>query len=48
MDGEHRPVGIQEIGRRLDLRQSEVRALERRALEHLATVRELEALREAA
>src|SRR3954470_10893371 len=48
MDGEGRPVGVQEIGRRMNLRQSEVRTLERRALEHLSTVRELAAMREAA
>jgi RNA polymerase primary sigma factor len=48
MDDEGRPVGVQETSKRLGLRQSEVKALERRALEHLSTVRELEALREAA
>jgi RNA polymerase primary sigma factor len=48
MDGEDSPVGLQEIGRRLGLRQAEVRALERKALERLSTVREIEALREAA
>lgn len=48
LDGEQQPVGVQEIGRRLGLRQSEVRSLERRALERLSTVREIEALREAA
>ena len=48
LDGEQQPVGVQEIGRRLGLRQTEVRALERRALERLSTVREIEALREAA
>jgi RNA polymerase primary sigma factor len=48
LDGEDRPVGVQEIGKRLGLRQSEVRTLERRALEHLSKVREIEALREAA
>jgi len=48
LDGEEQPVGVQEIGRRLGLRQSEVRTLERRALERLSTVREIEALREAA
>jgi RNA polymerase primary sigma factor len=48
LDGEQQPVGVQEIGKRLGLRQSEVRTLERRALEHLSTVREIEALREAA
>jgi RNA polymerase primary sigma factor len=39
---------VQEIGRRLGLRQNEVRTLERRALEHLSTVREIEALQDAA
>jgi len=48
LDGEGQPVGIQEIGRRLGLRQTEVRTLERRALERLSTAREIEALREAA
>jgi RNA polymerase primary sigma factor len=48
LDGEAAPVGIQEIGRRLGLRQAEVRTIERRALERLSTVREIEALQEAA
>jgi RNA polymerase primary sigma factor len=48
LDGEARPVGVQETGKRLGLRQSEVRTLERRALERLSTVREIEALRDAA
>jgi len=48
LDGDAAPVGIQEIGRRLGLGQSEVRTLERRALEHLSTVREIEALKDAA
>jgi RNA polymerase primary sigma factor len=48
LDGDDRPVGVQETGKRLGLRQSEVRSLERRALERLSTVREIEALREAA
>lgn len=48
LNGETAPVGIQEIGRRLGLRQAEVRTLERRALERLSTVREIEALQEAA
>jgi RNA polymerase primary sigma factor len=48
LDGEQQPVGIQEISRRIGLRQAEVRTLERRALERLSTVREIEALREAA
>jgi RNA polymerase primary sigma factor len=48
LDGEQAPVGVQEIGRRLGLRQNEVRTLERRALEHLSTVREIEALKDVA
>jgi RNA polymerase primary sigma factor len=48
LDGEQAPVGVQEISRRLGLRQTEVRTLERRALEHLSTVREIEALKDAA
>jgi RNA polymerase primary sigma factor len=48
LDGEAAPVGVQEISRRLGLRQNEVRTLERRALEHLSTVREIEALKDAA
>jgi RNA polymerase primary sigma factor len=48
LDGEQAPVGVQEIGRRLGLRQNEVRRLERSALEHLSTVREIEALKDAA
>jgi RNA polymerase primary sigma factor len=48
LNGDEKPVGLQEIGKRLGLRQSEVRTLERRALERLSTVREIEALREAA
>ena len=44
LNGDQRPVGIQEVGRRLGMPQSEVRALERRALERLSTVRELEGL----
>jgi RNA polymerase primary sigma factor len=46
--GDAAPVGIQEISRRLGLRQNQVRTLERRALEHLSTVREIEALKDAA
>ena len=42
------PVGLAEAGRRLGLRQGEVRRVEQRALEHLSAARELEALREAA
>jgi RNA polymerase primary sigma factor len=48
LNGDSTPVGVQEIGRRLGLRQTEVRTLERRALEHLSTVREIEALKDAA
>ncbi|HYF24998.1 MAG TPA: sigma-70 family RNA polymerase sigma factor [Baekduia sp.] len=48
MDGIGRPVGVQETAKRLGIRQPEVRALERKALERLANVREIEALREAA
>jgi RNA polymerase primary sigma factor len=48
LDGEQVPIGVQEIGRRLGLRQNEVRSLERRALEHLSTVREIEALKDVA
>jgi RNA polymerase primary sigma factor len=48
IDGDAEPVAIQEIGRRLGLRQNQVRTLERRALEHLSTVREIEALQDAA
>jgi RNA polymerase primary sigma factor len=48
LDGDAAPVGIQEISRRLDLSQNQVRTLERRALEHLSTVREIEALKDAA
>jgi RNA polymerase primary sigma factor len=48
VDQREGPVGIAEASRRLGLRQSEARRLEARALERLSTVRELEALREAA
>jgi RNA polymerase primary sigma factor len=48
MDGEDRPLGLQETGRRLNLRPSQVRRLERRALERLSEIREIEALHEAA
>jgi RNA polymerase primary sigma factor len=48
LDDSQEPVGVQEIGRRLGLRQTEVRTLERRALEHLSTVREIEALKDLA
>jgi len=42
------PVGIREASRRLGITQPETRKLEERALERLAGVREIEALREAA
>ncbi len=42
------PVGIREASRRLGITQPEMRRLEERALERLANVREIEALREAA
>ena len=48
VDGVGKPVGVQETAKRLGIRQPEVRALERKALERLAGVREIEALREAA
>jgi RNA polymerase primary sigma factor len=48
LDGEEAPVGVAEISRRLGLRATEVRTLARRALEHLSTVREIEALKDAA
>jgi RNA polymerase primary sigma factor len=48
LDGDAAPVGIQEISRRLGLQQNQVRTLERRALEHLSTLREIEALKAAA
>ncbi|HVF78555.1 MAG TPA: sigma-70 family RNA polymerase sigma factor [Solirubrobacteraceae bacterium] len=42
------PVGIREASRRLGITQPETRKLEQRALERLAGLREVEALREAA
>jgi RNA polymerase primary sigma factor len=48
LDRDADPMGIQEISRRLGLGQNQVRTLERRALEHLSTLREIEALKEAA
>ncbi len=42
------PVGIREASRRLGITQPETRKLEERALERLASLREVEALREAA
>jgi len=46
--GPEGPVGIREASRRLGITQPETRKLEERALERLASVRELEALRDAA
>ncbi len=48
VDGIDGPVGLRETSRRLGITQPETRKLEARALERLAGVRELEALREAA
>jgi DNA-directed RNA polymerase sigma subunit (sigma70/sigma32) len=48
VNGAEGPVGIREASRRLGITQPETRKLEERALERLAGVRELEALREAA
>ncbi|MDX6718627.1 MAG: polymerase primary sigma factor [Solirubrobacteraceae bacterium] len=48
VDGIDGPVGLRETSRRLGITQPETRKLEERALERLAGVRELEALREAA
>jgi len=48
IDGGEGPVGLAEAGRRLGLKPNEARRLEQRALQHLSTVREIEALREAA
>ncbi len=48
LNGDQQPIGVQEVGRRLGMRQAEVRAVERRALERLSTVREIEALADAA
>ena len=48
VDGADGPVGIREASRRLGITQPETRKLEERALERLAGLRELEALREAA
>lgn len=45
---EEGPVGIREASRRLGITQPETRRLEERALQRLAAVREIEALREAA
>ncbi len=48
VNGAEGPVGLREASRRLGLTQPETRKLEQRALERLAGLRELEALREAA
>ena len=48
VNGADGPVGIREASRRLGITQPETRKLEQRALERLAGLRELEALREAA
>jgi RNA polymerase primary sigma factor len=48
VDGLDGPVGLRETSRRLGITQPETRKLEARALERLAGLRELEALREAA
>jgi RNA polymerase primary sigma factor len=48
VNGAEGPVGIREASRRLGITQPETRKLEERALERLAGVREIEALREAA
>jgi len=48
VNGAEGPVGIREASRRLGITQPETRELEERALQRLAGVRELEALREAA
>src|SRR5918995_1146755 len=42
------PTPIREASRRLEMKQGELRALESRALEHLAQVREVDALRDVA
>jgi RNA polymerase primary sigma factor len=48
LDGENEPVPLSQLSQRLGLGREEVRALERRALEHLSLRRELAALGEAA
>jgi RNA polymerase primary sigma factor len=48
VNGAEGPVGIREASRRLGITQPETRKLEERALERLAGLREIEALREAA
>src|SRR3954467_4440065 len=44
LNGDREPLSLSDAARRLDLRPTEVRALERRALEDLATRREVAAL----
>lgn len=46
LNGDNRPLSLQEIGRRLNLRRAEVRQVEMRALERLALSRELRAVAE--
>ena len=48
VNGADGPVGIREASRRLGITQPETRQIEARALERLAGLREIEALREAA
>ena len=48
VNGADGPVGIREASRRLGITQPETRKIEARALERLAGLREIEALREAA
>ena len=48
VDGHDGPVGLREASRRLGKTQPETRKLEERALERLASLREVEALRDAA
>jgi len=48
VDGADGPVGLREASRRLGISQPETRELEERALGRLASLREVEALREAA
>ena len=48
LNGDVGPVGIRETSRRLGITQPETRKLERQALARLASLREIEALREAA
>ncbi|HEV2061119.1 MAG TPA: sigma-70 family RNA polymerase sigma factor [Solirubrobacteraceae bacterium] len=48
VNGADGPVGIREASRRLGITQPETRKIEERALERLAALREIEALREAA